>query len=93
MNVFSIDGHVADVKYRGAGYAVAAHDGTRVLDLVYLRDALDGFDDPSAEDGDDVEEVLQAAMNDDRLRPAIEQLRPQGAVSFGMCSCYEFVEL
>lgn len=93
MNVFSIDGHVADVKYRGAGYAIAAHDGQRVVDLVYFRDALEGFDDPSAEDGDDVEAVLQAAMNDDRLRPAIEQLRPQGMVSIGMCSCYEFVEL
>lgn len=93
MNVFAIEGQVADVKYRGAGYAIAAHDGQRVVDLVYFRDALEGFDDPSAEDGDDVEAVLQAAINDDRLRPVIEQLRPQGAVSVGMCSCHEFVEL
>lgn len=93
MSVFPINSHVADVKYRGAGYALAAHDGERVLDLVYLRDALEGFDDPSSEDGGAVEAALEAAINDHRLRPVIEQLRPQGVVSFGMCSCYEFVEL
>lgn len=93
MNVFPILDAVAVTKYRGVGYALAAHDNNVVIDLVYLRDVLDWFDDPSEEEGDDVDALLRKAIEDNRLLPVIEQLRAQGAVSVGMCSCHEFVEL
>lgn len=86
------DGWVIEQKYHGAGYALAAHDGARVLDLIYLGDVLPDFDLPDGPPSAQADR-LQAVLLDDRLRPAIEQLRPQGTVSIGMCSCYEFVEL
>ena len=93
MKVFPIAEHVLETKYHGSGYAVAAVNDDVVVDLVYLRDGLEGFNDPSSEDGDNVQAILQDAICDDRLRPTIEQLRVQGAVTFGMCSCTEFVQL
>lgn len=87
MRVYSIPEHVLAAKYRGSGYALAASgDGRALVDLIYLRDALPDFDDPSEAEGDDVAAVMERAVNDPRLRPAIEQLRAQGAALVGMCS-------
>lgn len=93
MTILPIPNALAARKYRGSGYALAAHDGARVADLVYLRDALPDFDDPSEDEGEDVREILIAAIECPALRPAIEQLRAQGQVSIGMCSSGVFIEL
>lgn len=63
-----------------------------MVDLVYIDDLIEDFN-PADFGTPGSRADLVNAIDDDRLRPAIEQLRPQGMVSFGMCSGYEFVEL
>lgn len=69
--------------YRGGGHALAAIKDGRLIDLLYLRDLLSGFDPDNAE----------SAINDVRLAPTIAHLSSIGAVSVGMVSCWEFTEL
>ena len=87
MLVFKIatEGSVAD-KYHGCGHAIAAVANGRVVDFVYVGDVLPDYDDedPGA---------LENAVQDDRLGPTIDRLKPQGEIFAGMCSCYEFVVL
>ena len=73
-------------KYQGAGHALAAVVGGQLVDIVYLRDALEGYDQ-------DEPGMLQAALDDQRLGPTVRRLQALGEVSVGMCSAWEFVEL
>ncbi len=73
-------------KYHGSGHAMVAVTGGQVVDLVYLEDALPDFDP-------DAPNALVQALADERLGPSVRQLQALGRVSFGMLSCWEFIEL
>lgn len=83
MNVYKIPESLAS-KYHGSGHALVAVVRGQVVDLAYLDDVLPDFD-PEA--------PLIAALDDERLAPVVRQLQALGQVSFGMLSCWEFVEL
>lgn len=74
-------------KYRGCGYALVASLNDEILDIVYLRDIIEDFDDEDFTDNH--EEIL----TDNKMAPTIRYLSSLGNVSVGMCSCYEFIEL
>lgn len=86
MNTWNIPEDLAD-QYHGAGHALAAITGGHVVRLVYLRDALEDYDDESGR------AALDRAVLDPRLGPTIRLLQSLGEVSVGMCSCWEFIEL
>ena len=69
--------------YKGSGHALAAVKEGRLIDLLYLRDLLPGFEPDDAE----------TAIKDVRLAPTIAHLSSIGEVSIGMVSCWEFNEL
>ncbi|MFC5521085.1 hypothetical protein [Polaromonas jejuensis] len=81
MNIYKIPEALAP-KYKGAGQALAAIAGDQVVGLVYLEDAIPGFDGDTAE-----------ALNDDRIGPTVRELSAVGEVIAGTCSAWEFVEL
>ncbi|MFC5523934.1 hypothetical protein [Polaromonas jejuensis] len=81
MNVYKIPAALAP-QYKGAGQALAAIAGDKLVGLVYLEDAIPGFDGDAAE-----------ALNDDRIGPTVRELSALGEVIAGMCSAWEFVEL
>lgn len=85
MNVYPIPEALAS-KYHGAGHALAAVVGGQVVDLVYVEDALPGYDP-------DEHGALAVAVNDDRIAPTVRRMQALGQVSVGMCSAWEFVEL
>lgn len=82
MNTFPIPDEL-DAAYQGSGHALAAVKDGRLIDLLYLRDLLPGFDPEDA----------KTAVKDVRLAPTIKHLSGLGEVSFGMVSCWEFCEL
>ena len=83
MNVYKIPEALAS-KYHGSGHALVAVTGGQVVDLVYLDDALPDLNP-------DV--PLINALDDQRLAPTVRRMQALGRVSFGMLSCWEFVEL
>ena len=85
MNVFKVPEALAS-KYHGSGHALVAVTGGQIVDLAYLEDVLPDLDleFPGA---------LHAALDDVRLAPTVRRLQALGQVSFGMLSCWEFVEL
>lgn len=83
MNVYKIPEALAS-QYHGSGHALVAVTGGQVVALAYLEDALPDFD-PDA--------PLIAALDDTRLAPTVRRLQSLGQVSFGMLSCWEFIEL
>lgn len=83
-NLFKIPESMED-KYHGCGIALASVTGGIIVNLVYLRDVLDDFDDDQSS--------LREALNDDRLGPTVRLLQSTGEVFVGMCSCWEFAEL
>jgi hypothetical protein len=85
MNVYKIPEALAH-KYHGSGHALVAVTGEQVVDLVYLADALPDFDS-------DAPGALATAVADARLAPTVRRLQALGQLSFGMVSCWEFVEL
>jgi len=85
MNVFKVPEALAD-KYHGSGHALVAVTGGQIVDLAYLEDVLPDLDL-------EVPGALHAALDDARLAPAVRRLQALGQVSFGMLSCWEFVEL
>lgn len=89
MNVYKIPEALYD-KYHGAGYAVCAILNGAVADIVYLRDTFEEFDDEAP--NEDIN-YLKSYIANEKLAPTIRYLQSLGEVSFGMCSCYEFVEL
>jgi hypothetical protein len=82
MTVFPIPDELA-AAYKGSGHALAAVKDGRLIDLLYLRDLLPGFEPEGAE----------TALKDIRLASSIAHLSSLGEVSVGMCSCWEFSEL
>lgn len=82
MNTFPIPDELA-AAYKGSGHALAAVKDGRLIDLLYLHDLLPNFDPDRPE----------AFIGDGRLAPTIRHLEALGAVSIGMCSCWEFCEL
>lgn len=83
-NVFKIPESL-EAKYHGCGIALASVTGGQIINLAYLRDVLEEFDDDQAS--------LPAVLNDARLGPTVRLLQSTGEVFVGMCSCWEFVEL
>lgn len=83
-NVFKIP-DALEAKYHGCGIALVSVTGGAIINLVYLRDVLEEFDDDQA--------GLHTALADDRLGPTVRLLQSTGEVFVGMCSCWEFVEL
>ena len=82
-SVFLIPQYIAH-KYRGPGYAMGTVIGGRIVNLMYLRDVLPEFDD---------EDFHLDVLDDPRIGPAVRMLQSSGEVYFGMCSCWQFVEL
>lgn len=85
MNAYPIPETLAS-KYHGAGHALAAIAGSQIVDLVYVEDALPDYDA-------DAPGALAAAIDDQRLAPAVRRLQALGQVHVGMCGGWEFVEL
>ena len=85
MQVFKIPEEVAS-KYHGCGYALCSVTGGQVVNLIYLRDVIEEFDDK------DAESVL-VALGDARLTHSVRMLQSTGEVFAGMCSGWEFVVL
>lgn len=73
-------------KYHGAGHAICAVTGGQIIDLVYIRDILEDYDEED-------KSALRNAINDERIGPTVRNLQALGEVFVGMCSCWEFVEL
>ena len=82
MNVYPIPDALTNA-YHGAGYALAAVKNGALVDLLYLSDLLPDFDPGRVRD----------FIGDYRLSETIRHLDSLGAVSLGMCSCWEFCEL
>lgn len=72
-------------KYHGCGYAMASVTGGQVVNLIYLRDVIEEFDDDQAS--------VTVALNDARIGASVRMLQATGEVFAGMCSCWEFVVL
>lgn len=89
MVVWNVPDSLAD-KYRGAGLAMAAVCGGQMVDLVYLEDAIPGFDQDAY---DSPEAAVRAVSLDRGLSPTVRRFQALGQVSIGMCSCWEFCEL
>lgn len=71
-------------KYNGNGYALAAVKNGNLIDYVYIRQLLEN--EPEVVDID--------LINNPAIGAASKRLAQGGAsVSFGMISCYVFVEL
>lgn len=85
MKTFPIPDAIAD-KYKGSGHALAAVTGGKIVGLVHIRDALPDYEDGSIAS-------LALAINDQRLAPAVRELRALGEMHVGMCSCWEFCVL
>lgn len=83
-NVFKIPDTI-EPKYHGCGIALASITGGTIIDLVYLRDVLEDFDDDLTS--------TPSALADDRLGPTIRLMQSTGEMFVGMCSCHEFVVL
>lgn len=85
MQVFKIPEEVAN-KYHGSGYALCSATGGQVVNLIYLRDVIEEFDDEDAES-------VPVALGDARLTHSVRMLQSAGEVFAGMCSCWKFVVL
>ncbi|HEU4855290.1 MAG TPA: hypothetical protein VFS89_08405 [Nitrosospira sp.] len=83
MKVYKIQGAVTN-KYQGAGPAVAAIAGEKIINLVYVRDVIDEMDEED-------EDSIANALVDVRLGPTVRELSALGEVFVGMCSCHEFI--
>lgn len=75
------------LKYDGAGYALAAVTGGKIIGLTYLRDVLPDFDDAAGA------VTAALAISDPRIGPTVRELSARGELFVGMCSCREFVVL
>lgn len=82
MNVFKIPSSL-EKKYRGSGYALAASLNGQLIDIAYVSEILKDFDDSDP----------ASFVKDERLGPKVREFQALGDVHFGMCSCFEFVEL
>ena len=56
------------------------------MNLIYLRDVIEEFDDEDAES-------VPVALGDARLTHSVRMLPSAGEVFAGMCSCWKFVVL
>ena len=83
MKVYKIQGAVTN-KYRGPGPALAAIVGGKIINLVYVRDVIEGMDEED-------EDSVANALVDVRLGPTIRELSALGEVFVGMCSSHEFI--
>lgn len=84
MNVIPITDDLAD-SYHGAGYALAAVTGGRIMKLVYIEDVA-----PQLELSH--ESVTEWILSPEAA-PVVRELQALGLVSVGMCSGWEFTEL
>ena len=82
--VFKIPESIAD-KYHGAGYAMCSVTVGQIMNLIYLRDVIEEFDEDQAS--------VKTALNDSRMGASVRLLQSTGEVFAGMCSCWEFVVL
>lgn len=82
MTVYAIPEPLA-AAYLGAGDALALIDQGVIIDLVYFRSVIRGY-----EDGD-----AQQYVADIRLSGVIGAWREKGQICVGFCSCWEFTEL
>ena len=80
-------------QYHGAGWALAAITGGRLIALRYVSDLAPELDDDLIEGGNTARAAVQKWFASDAAGPAVRELQALGEVSVGMCSCGEFVEL
>lgn len=83
MKVYKVGDEIMH-RYHGCGHAVAAVKDDRLVNFIYLKDAVPGWDEDSPGREEDVF-VNPAAQ------PAIHAMRAFGDVQVGMLSCCEFV--
>ena len=91
MNTLKIP-DALEAKYAGCGFALAAVslDGKSLIDFRYCRDIDDSFDEDSSPD-----EAAARIANSERFKAFGEFFEVAGhsRMTFGMVSCWEFVEL
>jgi hypothetical protein len=85
MLVFAIPENLYP-KYHGCGHAICAVEANEIVDFFYIRDVVDI---------DDTEEMSYASLCEllthREVAHKMEELKSNGKVYVGMCSCYEFV--
>ena len=93
MTVYPI-GEALAAQYRGAGWALAAVTGGQVVALRYVDDvAPTEVADTVAEGGQHAAFFVRQWLGTSEAAPVVRELHALGAVSVGMCSAWEFVEL
>ena len=92
MTVYPIPDILAG-QYRGAGYALAAIAGGRIVALRYVADVAPALDETLCEGGAIARQVVQRWISSDAAGPTVRELQALGQVRVGMCSAWEFVEL
>ena len=80
-------------QYHGAGWALAAITGGKLVDLRYVSDLAPDLADDLIEGGSIARAAVQRWIASDSAGPAVRELQALGEVAVGMCSCWEFVEL
>lgn len=73
-------------KYRGAGYAIAATLGKKLIDFHYIDDFIPEFD-PS------LDWNVALAIEDSRMAPVVREMQSLGELHIGMCSGGKFLQL
>lgn len=92
MKVFKISPALSSA-YRGAGYALAAVVSGELVALRYVADLAPELDEALCEGGGVARSAVGEWVASDAAGPAVRELQALGAVSVGMCSAWEFVEL
>ena len=92
MNVYPIPDATAS-QYHGAGWALAAITGGKLVDLRYVSDLAPDLADDLIEGGSIARAAVQRWIASDSAAPAVRELQALGEVAVGMCSCWEFVVL
>lgn len=93
MNVYPIPQTLASA-YRGAGYALAAIAGGKVVALRYIAGHADDATQDALSEGEaHARRAALAWIASDAAGPVVRELQALGHVSAGMCSSWEFVEL
>lgn len=90
--VYAIPETLAGV-YQGAGYALAASVGGRIVALRYITDLAPELDEALILGGEAARRAVQAWMLSAAAGPSVRELQALGEVHVGICSSWEFVEL
>lgn len=93
MNAFKIPESLAS-HYHGAGWAIAAIAGGKVVALRYIEDVAPlAVADAVAQGGSHARFFVDQWIKTTEALPVVRELQALGQISLGMLSSWEFVEL